>query len=120
MLIANWCLGTRFSERVVAEAKDHCGTASSYGHCKGQVVGSFGQSKGRNRGQQACEASRRGNDAWGKKGGNGKKYGHKEIGSVAGDAGPNDLEDTACARTAAWVWHCAADRASEPRRAPTE
>src|SRR6516165_6973931 len=32
---------------MVAEAKDHCGTASSYGHCKGQVVSSFGESKGR-------------------------------------------------------------------------
>src|SRR5215469_250098 len=119
MLIANWCLDTRFRERVVAEAKDHCGTESSYGHCKGQVVSSFGQSKGRILRSPITGSIPARERCAGKKK-NGTNHETKEIRSAAGNAGPDAFEDAARAGAAARFRHCAAHRASEPRRSSTE
>src|SRR6267154_6748080 len=68
----------------------------TYGHCKGEVVASFGVCKGR------------AND------------GRKKVGSASGDTGLNDLEDAACVGAAARVWDCAADRAGQPGCAAVE
>src|SRR5215472_14487964 len=119
MLISNWCLDARFSERVVAEAKDHCGAASSYGHCKGQVVSSFGQSKGRKLRWPITGSIPARERCAGKKK-NGTNHEIKEIRIAAGNAGPDDFEDAARAGAAARFRHCAAHRAGEPRRSSTE
>src|SRR6516162_4272898 len=95
-------------------------TYTSYGHSKGEMVVSYGQSKGANpRRQRRREHPDAGTMTW-LAGKERKGHGHKEIGSVAGNAGPDDLEDAARAGAAAWVRNCAAHRASEPRRAPVE
>src|SRR5689334_15028850 len=50
----------------------------------------------------------------------GRKRGHNKIGSPAGDAGPHDPENAACAWAAARVRDCPAHRTGEWRHSPVE